>query len=295
LNQQEQSAIASPTNKPEPQPVVTKTQQPPKASTTISEPVETIPHRRPTVTVTKAPDVFPDAVEIVNNLPPRPAAEVPPAHQEVPQNGNAASKYSALKPVVDPLPVELQAEAPAVVESIETAPSTPQVEELFRAVQEESTKPETTASASAQSGSTEHPTKSVPKPEESAPPIKINLNELAARVAGYHKGLQRVETTLLTLDKPDLTVIARQIHLLDEMTKDFHFVSLYYEALSEREKQGVLQPRSMTATLEEIERLLKRSESEESGDFLDEFDAQKQTRITRLRRQIQNIADRVKN
>lgn len=124
-------------------------------------------------------------------------------------------------------------------------------------------------------------------------PVRINLTELSARVAGYHQGLDEVESALLTLDRDDYQALALQICQLEEMTRDYHFVKLYHEALSEQERKIVTSPRPMTATLAEIERRLDRSEAVSSDDFLEEFDSSNQDQIAQLRRQLSEVAERV--
>jgi len=125
-------------------------------------------------------------------------------------------------------------------------------------------------------------------------PVRINLTELAARIAGYHNGLDEVETTLLTLDEAnDFTTLAAQIRQLEEMTHDFCFVSIYFELLTDDERRAVTVPRPMTATLAEIERRLDRRQVARSGDFLEEFDSSNQEQIAKLRGQLSQIASRV--
>ncbi len=124
-------------------------------------------------------------------------------------------------------------------------------------------------------------------------PIRINLTELAARIAGYHEGLDEIETSLLTLEAEDFTALAKQVRLLEEMTRDFRFVKLYYEALTGQERRAIAVPRSMTATLSEIERRIDRTQAALSGDFLGEFDANNQNRIGALRQLLAEISIRV--
>jgi len=128
---------------------------------------------------------------------------------------------------------------------------------------------------------------------QAAEPVPINLTELAARVAGYHNGLREVEAALLTLDADDFSALTDQIGQLSELTRDFRFVNLYYQALTDQERQTISAPRPLTATLAEIRRRLDSSETAQSGDFLDEFDASNQARIAELREQLAEVASRV--
>jgi len=127
--------------------------------------------------------------------------------------------------------------------------------------------------------------------EPTEKPVRINLNELAARIAGYHEGLDQIETELLLASSPDLDFFAEQIQKLDHLTRDYGFVELYYEALSEQEQKHIRTPRWMNATLGEIERLLQRHESKQDGDFLGSFDPAQIQQIEELRQQLAKIAD----
>jgi len=128
---------------------------------------------------------------------------------------------------------------------------------------------------------------------EAKQPVRINLPELSARIAGYHEGLNEVETALLTLRVNDLAAIADLIRQLDEMTRDFQFIKMYYQALTEEERQAVTSPRSMIATLTEIERRLDQSQAALSDDFLDEFESGRPDPTAQLHQQLAAIASRV--
>jgi len=131
------------------------------------------------------------------------------------------------------------------------------------------------------------------KGEAAAEPVEINLTKLAARIAGYHDGLDEVETALLTFDSNDLPALDRQLRQLDEMTRDFQFVRLYTEALTNRERQSMAEPRSMSATLSEIERRLDRNQEAVDEDFLGEFDAEHLQQMTELRQLLSDVASRI--
>ena len=114
-------------------------------------------------------------------------------------------------------------------------------------------------------------------------PVHINLVELAARIAGYHHSLDAVETQLLTHQNPSLGTLARQLEQLDPLTRDFHFVNLYYEALTEKQQRTITAPRSMAATLKEINRHLTRQEKHQHSDFLSTFETTPNQKLTTLR------------
>ncbi|MCH7753106.1 MAG: hypothetical protein IH898_13260 [Planctomycetes bacterium] len=126
-----------------------------------------------------------------------------------------------------------------------------------------------------------------------AEPVEINLTELSARIAGYHRGLDEVEAALLVHERPQFERLSRQIHLLEGLTKDFQFVRLYYESLSPAKRRPIGPPRSMEATLSELHRYLNRLEREVQADFLGEFDTAMAKRLAHLRNQLDAIASRV--
>ncbi len=131
---------------------------------------------------------------------------------------------------------------------------------------------------------------SAPKVESK---VQINLHELVARIAGYHDALDEVETILLARQRPSIERLAVHIRLLDDLTHDFQFVKLYYESLTKVEKRGVVSPRSMQATLGELNRQLDRLEEDREADFLGEFDTAQEEQIEQLRKQLDAIAKRV--
>ncbi len=133
-----------------------------------------------------------------------------------------------------------------------------------------------------------------PEPSEaSEKPVQINLTELTARIAGYHEGLDQIETTLLLAKAPDLDFLEKQAKKLDDLTRNFRFVTLYHESLTEKEREYLSAPRSIIAPLAEIERLLERNESQRDGDFLGSFDSTQRKRIENLRQQLATTSARM--
>jgi hypothetical protein len=133
---------------------------------------------------------------------------------------------------------------------------------------------------------------SVPVKKEPAP-VGVNLTELAARIAGYHDALDEVETALLRLDAPSLDVVIAQIDELDRMTRDYGFVVLYYDSLTAKERQQVIEPRSMKSTLTEVNRQLDRCAEVLNGDYLGSFDQAAVQEIAGLRAKLKAIGERV--
>ena len=130
-----------------------------------------------------------------------------------------------------------------------------------------------------------------------APPtvkhVAINLTELSARIAGYHRGLDEMEAALLTNERPQYERLARQIRSLDGLTKDLQFVRLYYESLIPVERQAIEPPRPLEATLAELYRHLEKLQNEVESDFLGEFDPATAEQLDDLRGQLEAIAGRV--
>jgi len=119
---------------------------------------------------------------------------------------------------------------------------------------------------------------------------KINFPELTARISGYHDGLDQIETALLFANAPDLVFLENQVQGLVDLTQDFRFVKLYHEALSVQESELVSAPRTMSAAQAEIERLLKRYEDQQDGDFLGSFDPAQREQIENLRQKLATLA-----
>ena len=128
---------------------------------------------------------------------------------------------------------------------------------------------------------------------EPVTPVRINLTELAARVAGYHDGLDELDAEVLKLKADDFTAMGELLDQLAELAYDFRFVRLYYEALTPRERRTITAPRPLTVALTQLERRLDRSEAVRSSDFLDEFDADNQDRIRELRKRLTEITARL--
>ncbi|QEG33964.1 hypothetical protein [Bythopirellula goksoeyrii] len=123
--------------------------------------------------------------------------------------------------------------------------------------------------------------------------VAINLTELAARIAGYHDSLDEVETALLRTDEASLELVAEQAQKLDTMTRDYNFVRLYYESLSDDERQTLLAPRPLSATLKEVSRQLDRYELSLDTDFLGSIDSSQAEQIAELRGLLAALGERI--
>lgn len=123
--------------------------------------------------------------------------------------------------------------------------------------------------------------------------VRVNLTELNARIAGYHDALDEVDLALLRMNNADLAVVSEQIDRLDSLTRDYRFVHLYYESLTNDERESVVVPRSISATLAEVERQLKRCQEVRDGDFLGSVGRATQDEISALRARLNEIKRRV--
>lgn len=233
---------------------------------------------------------------------------IPPFGQPAPPVDQTPSLAETESVVIQPADVE--ASAPATAElssntqiqpptdntlslrSEEPSPSSPTVKTLV-AVQPASSTRTTVERPRARVAKTVSTSLAQPTMARTEKPIPINLTELNARIAGYHKGLDEVEAALLALDRPNLSELADLVGQLDALANNFRFVKLYYDVLTEAERQTVSSPRSLDAVLAEVQRQLDRRESASDGDFLGPFDARQHERIAQLRQQLTEIASRI--
>jgi hypothetical protein len=93
--------------------------------------------------------------------------------------------------------------------------------------------------------------------------------ELNARIRGYHDGLDEIEASIVTA-KGALSYqqAARLVGRIEELGAQYRFVRLYYEAISQQEKEFVPTPRSMESTLELLEPECERAEAVDADDIL---------------------------
>ncbi|MDZ4659548.1 MAG: hypothetical protein SH868_18410 [Bythopirellula sp.] len=134
---------------------------------------------------------------------------------------------------------------------------------------------------------------SVSVSKESDEPIRVNLIELSARIAGYHDSLNEVDTALLRMETANVDTLSEQIQRLEALARDYSFLDLYYESLTDAERRKVLSPRTMESTITEVERQLNSSEAVLDGDFLGSFDKAAEREIAALRGKLAGIRERV--
>ncbi len=127
-------------------------------------------------------------------------------------------------------------------------------------------------------------------PAEPKELVTVNLTELAARIAGYHDGLDEVEVALVGVDNASLEFLTTQVKNLETLVEDFRFVQLYYDSLTPTERQSVLAPRSLQASITEVERHLLEFEERLEEDFLSSVDDRTAESITQLRQKIATIS-----
>lgn len=129
-------------------------------------------------------------------------------------------------------------------------------------------------------------------PVEPQEPVGVNLTELAARIAGYHDALDKIDMALMTMKTADMEVITREIAQLESLVRDYRFVDLYYQSLTEAERRMVIAPRPMNTVIAEIERQLDRCEEVLDGDFLGMFDSAAKEEFAKLRLKLSVITER---
>jgi len=123
--------------------------------------------------------------------------------------------------------------------------------------------------------------------------VTVNLNGLATKIAGYHDRLEEVEATLRQMETPKLAALQEQIKILDGLSREFLFVRLYYESLTEWERETVLAPRPMEPTLTKVRQQLRRYETSSQGDFLGPFDPAIREEVAPLEKNLNEIKMRI--
>lgn len=146
------------------------------------------------------------------------------------------------------------------------------------------------SSTSAEKATDEVSVLKVPVAEEQA---RINLAELKARIAGYHEGLHETEVALLATKEPELIGIVQHVSSIEALAENYTFVSLYYQALTDKERSRISPPRNLELVLEEAAQLVNQYEQRQQNDWLGEFDSHTQEQLNELRQKLLEIASRV--
>ncbi len=100
--------------------------------------------------------------------------------------------------------------------------------------------------------------------------VQLNLEELNARIRGYHLGLAEVEAEILAGGDLSGAKLEPLVAQLEQLAVQYQFVVLYYQSLTPRERRIVAPPRPMSETVRLVEQRL----IDDDGDFLNDFDAQ---------------------
>ncbi len=129
------------------------------------------------------------------------------------------------------------------------------------------------------------------QPEQSE--VVLNLNELSARIAGYHLALDELEADLFENPQPNEAEIGRFLKQLASVLEDYHFVNLYYESLNAPERSQVTAPRSVGGLVTGIKSRIQKLRRAIQTDFLGEFDRSDAERVEQLSSQLRVLADRI--
>ncbi len=222
--------------------------------------------------------------------PPLPVQPTPDILEDPPVSASEADLQGEREPDIAPEPT---APAPKPL----PAPKVPQVAQFTVPIQPA---PETPVAIVPSKPMAANPTdedvgtEKLPPPVVPTPlPVQINLSELAARIAGYHAGLDEVELALTRIEADDFPSLAKQINELEQLSRDYQFVGLYYQLLKDSERRWVAKPRELSSTIETLQRQIDTAQESLSGDFLDDFDAKNPDRLGKLRQQLAELTSSV--
>lgn len=123
--------------------------------------------------------------------------------------------------------------------------------------------------------------------------VMLNLNELSARIAGYHLALDEMDAEIYESQLPNESEIGQFIDQLASVLEDYQFVKLYYESLDAQERRRVAEPRSMQRLVEGIRRRVQKLQRAIETDFLGEFDRSDAERVEQFHAQLDAIAERI--
>ncbi|MCC6494250.1 MAG: hypothetical protein IT424_14655 [Pirellulales bacterium] len=211
----------------------------------------------------------------------RPATSAPPTSQSsyaepaAPPSRSAHPSLLAAAPVATPLPPPAD-DKPAPEHSVAVLSSGGAQQGPIAAGE---ARPRTTVAAKPVVNAAGEQLPSAPP----AKPIEINLVELNARIGGYHDGLEELNAALVADKKLNTLRLTRLVSELEELASHHEFIRLYYYALSEKEKQFVIEPQPLRPVVELAE--LQRVQLEDSAsDFLTTADGQPSKLAQRLQK-----------
>lgn len=195
-----------------------------------------------------------------------PASAAPPANQSSYAEAAAPRPTPPAEPTaaVEPQPGPSAAEAPIEAPSIAARPTvSPPHAAVTEATSSRATAP--VRQASTASRGTQAPDV---RPVGSSPStVAVNLVELNARIGGYHDGLDEVSAALMADGALNVPRLTRLVGELEALSSQFGFIKLYYDALTDRERQFVVEPRDLGPTIELAEQRRAALEST-ATDFL---------------------------
>jgi hypothetical protein len=118
---------------------------------------------------------------------------------------------------------------------------------------------------------TEHAVASEIAARAERPAISVNLRELNARINGYHQELGEIEAATVVEDSVGPRQLNRLVAQLESLAGQYQLVHLYYDALSDAERQRVTSPRAMDEAIDLVNRHIQAAD--ENRDIFAEFDA----------------------
>ena len=119
-------------------------------------------------------------------------------------------------------------------------------------------------------------------------PVKINLPELSARIAGYHAALDELEARQLEVFQPTESAISAQLDALEGLAADYQFVKLYYDSLSPTEKRRVTSPSGLARVATSLGEQIRQLQIDVAADSQQPHGSA----LSKLQRRLESIAGR---
>jgi hypothetical protein len=194
-------------------------------------------------------DVPPPAPITEEIPPPPPALDPPPVERPIRPRPIEAAPFD-LTPLPDAPRIEIfdRNPPPSYASSTFPPPSLPSSTNPTQTYPTPSFPPSAPSEAAA--GGPRHPIAAtelfgefvqadVVRPGPDRPAVRVNLDELAARINGYNLALQAIDAELLRRVEYDATDVARILVRMEELLPNYENVSLYWNVVSERERTGL--------------------------------------------------------